>query len=249
MTALGLALGADNARHTSTDARVGLVLLERTLVDPPRLAAMQRWSGAIRRRFPSAEQMPYVWHLVSHAHSDGLADKSTRKPAGRPEAFGSLQTTDETQRAWDVSKLCVQGAGGHRVVLRTTTSLSPGALGRRRLQAFVEARRAEGIDVVWEPAGLWEPAEARLFARQIGATLLVSAFEGGRPRRRETHDDVLVGEDVWLRVDGVGPRAGLDGDQLDALQHHLEAVPDATLIFGGSRALRHLRECAAFVPV
>lgn len=249
MTALGLALGADNARHTSTDARVQLVLLERTLSDPPRLAAMQRWSGAIRRRFPSAEQLPYVWHLVSHAHADGFASRSTRRPAGRVEAFGSLQVTDETQRAWDVSRLCVQGAGGHRIVLRTAASLSPGALGRRRLQAFVEARRAEGIDVIWEPEGLWEPAEARLFARQIGATLLVSAFEGGRPRRRELHGDVLVSEDVWLRVDGTGPRARLDGDQLDALQGHLQAVPDATIIFGGSRALAHLRECAAFVPV
>lgn len=249
MAVLGISLGADNARAVTLDERARLVLLERTLLEPPRLAAMQRWSAAVRRRFPNAEQVPFVWHLVSHAPQDGLRARSRRRPAGEDIAFGGLQPTAEVQRAWDVSKLCVQGCGASRVVLRTGPSLSPGALGRKRLRAFVEARAAEGIGVVWQPEGLWEPDGARAFARELGIQVCLPAFEGGRPCRADPASPVLVGPEVWLRIAGSGPRARLDGAQIDAIAEHVEAVPDATLIFTGGRALQHLREVSAFLAV
>lgn len=253
MLVLGLLLSAENSRAGNPDERVDLVLLERTLVEPPRLAAMQRWSAAVRRRFPNAAQMPFVWHLVSHAREDGLRDRSTRRPAGDEIAFGGLQTTDEVQRAWEVTRLCMQGCGSSRVMLRTGPSLTPGVLGRKRLRAFVEARASEGIAITWEPEGLWETETARLFARELGVGLCVGAFEGGRPRYETLadagHSEVLVGREVWLRIGGTGPRARLDGQQLDAIVDHIAAVPDTTLIFTGPRALPHLREVAAFLPV
>jgi hypothetical protein len=249
MPALGLSLSPENSRAGSVDERVDLVLLERTLIEPPRLAAMQRWSAAVRRRFPNAKQVPFVWHLVSHAREDGLRERSTRRPTGNEIAFGGLQTTDEVVRAWEVSRLCLQGCGGDRVLLRTGPSLTPGALGRKRLRAFVEARRAEGIAITWEPEGLWEPEVARAFARELGVEVCIGAFEGGRPRYEDPGEPVLVGREVWLRVGGTGPRGRLDGAQIDALAEHVEAVPDATIVFTGPLALKHLREVSAFLAV
>jgi hypothetical protein len=249
MAVLGISLGAENARAGNVDERVDLVLLERTLLEPPRLAAMQRWSAAVRRRFPNAQQIPYVWHLVSHAREDGLLGKAIRRPAGEESAFGGLQATDEVQRAWEVTKLCMQGCGSTRVVLRTGPSLTPGALGRKRVQAFVEARAREGVSVIWEPEGLWEPDVARVFARELGIIVSLGALEGGRPRYAESGDGVLVGPEVWLRVGGTGPRARLDGQAIDALAEHVAAVPDATIVFSGPRALAHLREVNAFLAV
>ncbi len=240
MVGLGLLLSAENARAGAPDTRVGLVLLERTLLDPPRLSAMQRWSEVVRRRYPAATLLPYVWHLVSHAREDGLRQRSARRPAGEEHEFGGLQNNDAVRHAWDVTRLCVQASGGQRVVLRTGASVTPGALGRKRIREFVQARRDEGIDVVWEPEGLWEPDVAQEFARQLGVTLLYGAFEGGRPRYEREGDDVLVGAHAWLRADGAGPSRRLDGAQLDALAMHVEALPDTTVIFAGPRAPAHL---------
>jgi hypothetical protein len=251
MPVLVLSLGADNARAGNVDERVDLVLLERTLLEPPRLAAMQRWSAAVRRRFPNAQQIPYVWHLVSHAREDGIRGRAIRRPAGDESAFGGLQTTDEVQRAWDVTRLCMQGCGSTRVVLRTGPSITPGAIGRKRISAFVEARTREGVGVIWEPEGLWEADVARVFARELGVSLCLSALEGGRPRYAEggPSEGVLLGRDVWLRVGGSGPRGRLDGSAIDALAEHCAVVPDATIVFTGPRALAHLREVNAFLAV
>jgi hypothetical protein len=240
MATLGMILGAVNSRAGKPDDRVGVVLLERTLLDPPRLPAMTRWAAAVHRRFPKAERLAYAWHLVSHAREDGLRARASRHPAGEEHEFGGLQATGAVARAWEVSRLCAQACGTSTVVLRTGTSLTPGALGRKRLREFVEARRAEGISIVWEPEGLWDDDLAVAFARELGIVLLMRAFAGGRPRRINETSEVIVDARAWLRVDGVGSRGGLDAHHLDALIEHAGQAPDTTFVFTGPRALRHL---------
>lgn len=239
MPTFGVILASDNSRAGRADERVGVVLLERTLIDPPRLPAMTRWAGAVRRRFPNAQQLPYAWHLVSHAREDGLRARASRRPAGEDHELGGLQRTAAVARAWEVSRLCAQACNSSTVVLRTGTSLTPGAIGRKRLREFVEARRAEGIALVWEPEGLWDDDVAVAFARELGVELLVPAFAGGRPRRAEG-SSLIVDARAWLRIDGVGARGGLEGQHIDALLEHLDQAPDAKLVFSGPRALRHL---------
>lgn len=240
MVSLGLLLSGENARAGAPDPRVAVVLLERTLFEPPRLAAMQRWSGAIRRRFPQAELVPYVWHWISHSREDGLRTRAARRPAGADHELGALLASEAATQAWEITRLCVQATGGARVVLRTGASLTPGALGRKRLRAFVEARRAEGLGVIWEPEGLWEPDTAQQLAHELGITLLCAAFEGGRPRYEAQGGDVLVSRAVWLRADGVGAARRLDAGAIDALAMHIDVVPDTTIVFTGPRALPHL---------
>lgn len=240
MATFGLLLSADNARGTTPDRRIGLVLLERTLLDPPRAAATGRWCALVRKRFPAAELVPYAWHLVSHAREDGLRERSSRRPAGDDHAFGGLQTTPEVQRAWEVTQLAAQACAAKRIALRTPPSLAPGGLGRKRLREFVTARAAEGLATIWEPEGLWEPRDAVAFADELGIAALVPAFEGGRPRWTQDGGTTLVGATAMLRIDGTGPRARVDARQVDALADHLDAHPDAVLVFAGPRALANL---------
>jgi hypothetical protein len=237
---LGVLLGQPNARaRKSPDPRVGLLLLERTLLDPPRAAAAKRWAEQVRRAYPAAQLLPYAWHLVSHGPEERMAQRTTRGLAGPPHLFGGVQDSPQTRQAWEVTRLCAEAMGSTSIVLRTPPSVTPGTSGRGRIRAFVEARRAEGLAVVWEPEGLWEPPVAAAFARELGASLLLPAFAGGRALRNEDGDGLLV-PGVWLRVDGSGPRQNIHGGIVDDLLDHAETADDTVLVFTGPRAHANL---------
>lgn len=256
---LGLLLTQHNARvRKQPDPRVELLLLERTLLDPPRAAAAKRWASQIRRAYPEAQLLPYVWHLVSHGPEERMAERTTRTLVGPPHLLGGVQDSALTRQAWEVTRLCLEAMETSTVVLRTPPSVTPGALGRARIRAFVEARRAEslaptqpsepaaeaparaaGIQVVWEPEGLWEPPVAAAFAREIGAPLLLPAFAGGRALRNEDGDGLVV-PGAWLRVDGSGPRQAIHGGMVDDLLDHAETAESTVLVFTGPRAHANL---------
>ena len=161
-----------------------------------------------------------------------------------------------------MTRLCLEAMEASTVVLRTPPSVTPGALGRARIRAFVEARRAEtlpapqatdpegpakealpgegaGIQVVWEPEGLWEPPVAAAFAREAGVSLLLPAFAGGRALRNEDGDGLVV-PGAWLRVDGSGPRQAIHGGVVDDLLEHAETAEHTVLVFAGPRAHANL---------
>jgi hypothetical protein len=305
---LGLLLTQHNARSRKRpDPRVELLLLERTLLDPPRAAAAKRWASQIRRAYPAAQLVPYTWHLVSHGPEERMAERTTRTLAGPPHLFGGVQDSPQTRQAWEVTRLCLEAMDASSVVLRTPPSVTPGALGRARIRAFVEARRAEGlrtpppadagaaaeseprpadadapaeaappaqpdaqapagappaqpdaqapagappeqadppasagsIHVIWEPEGLWEPPVAAAFARELGVSLLLPAFAGGRALRNEDGDGLVV-PGAWLRVDGSGPRQAIHGGVVDDLLDHAETAESTTLVFAGPRAQANL---------
>ncbi|MCA9650302.1 MAG: hypothetical protein H6712_28015 [Myxococcales bacterium] len=246
---LGLLLSPHDARaRRPPDERVGVVLVERTLFDPPRAAAAKRWAPQLRRAFPSARLVPYAWHLVSHGPEERMRERTTRTLSGPPHLFGGLQRSPQTEQAWEVTRLCAEAMEADAIVLRTPPSVTPGALGRGRIRAFVEARRAEGLGVIWEPEGLWEPLDAAALAKQCGATLLWPAFTGGRAIHEDGREG-LVPAGAWLRVDGAGAKRGIHGGHVDELLDHLDLEPDATIVFAGPRARGNLGQLAEALAI
>jgi hypothetical protein len=98
---------------------------------------------------------------------------------------------------------------------------------------------AEPLHVVWEPEGLWEAPTAAALAREIGASLLLPAFAGGRALRNEAGDGLAV-PGAWLRVDGSGPRQAIHGGIVDELLDHAESAESTVLVFAGPRAHANL---------
>lgn len=220
---------------------VQLVVLRSTLLNPPRAAAARALAAHVRSVHPNAVLVPYVWHLVSHAESDGLREAGTRTLPGEARRFGHLQDTPEVRSAWEVSLRCAKEMGASEVILRTPPSFTPGAVNQARLAAFAEARAAEGIQVVWEVDGLWEPATTLALARKHNLQTLVSAYEGtGRPVAQSY-------ERRWLRVDGAGATERLRGALAESLVFALanaDALDDTTILFAGPRAHANLRAFA-----
>ncbi len=232
-------------RVTEVVEHVDLVLLERTLFDLPRAAAAGRWLGQLRHTSPNAELVPYVWHLVSHGNDDGLRDLGSRTLSGPPQAFGLLQDTPQVQQAWEGLMQCIGALEATRVVLRTPTSVTPGPVGRKRLETWVAARKAEKLNVLWEPEGLWQADEATNLSTILGIDVLGRAFAAGRPNYSELEPELLFHPGAWLRVDGMGKRPRLSADQLDALLEHCEVQPDTTMVFAGPKAIGNFKATRA----
>ncbi len=220
--------------------QVDVVLLERTLFEPPRASAAARWATYVRRLFPNAEVVPYAWHLISHGPEDGLRDLSSRTLEGEAHKFGQLQDTSEVKHAWDAVRPCYESLGAKRICVRTPASVTPGPVGRKRLRTFVEARRAEGYEVVWEPEGLWSPAEVAVFSAELSITPMGRAFVAGRPNVEPEEPEVLYHRASWLRIDAMGRRPRLSADQLDALADHADVTSAPTFVFAGVKALPNL---------
>lgn len=220
---------------------VELVVLRSTLLNPPRAAGARAVAEQVHAVYPRAALVPYVWHLVSHAESDGLREAGSRTLPGEARRFGHLQDTPEVQSAWEVSLRCAREMGAGTVLLRTPPSFTPGTVHQARLSAFVAARAAEGLQVVWEADGLWEPAATQAIARKLDCFTLVSAFEGtGRPVEQSY-------ERRWLRVDGAGATERLRGVLAESLAFALagkDALAGATILFAGPRAHANLRAFA-----
>lgn len=227
---------------------VSLVVLRSTLVNPPRAAAARALAERVRAAHPQAAIVPYAWHLVTHGPDDGVRELGTRALPGEARRFGHLQDTPEVGEAWQTSLRCARElagseAGPLRVVLRTPASFTPGNLGHTRLTAFAAARAAEGVELVWEAEGLWEPAQTLALARKLGMQTVVPAFDGtGRPFSGSL-------ERRWLRVDGAGPTDRLRGVLAESLAFALEGAEGAdvegpVVLFGGPRAYANLRSFA-----
>jgi hypothetical protein len=234
-------LDASNARSSRRNGRVDLVLLARTLVDPPRVAACRRWGQMLRRTYPNAELIPYVWHLVSHGPEDGLRNRGSRTLPGAPADFGRLAPTKETAAALEITRLCAEALETTTIAVRTPPGLTPGPVGRKRIGEFATPQAEAGFRVVWEPEGLWTPTEAMaLLAPHPNVDVLLAGFEGGRPRR-EDDEVVLATRGAWLRVDGTGTRQAIHGGHVDALVEHVDACGGGTLVFTGPRAAANLK--------
>jgi hypothetical protein len=238
---LGILASDEKAFHAARESDpVSLVVLRSTLVNPPRAAGARGVAQHILGLHPRASLVPYVWHLVTHGPEDHLRELATRSLPGEARRFGHLQDTQEVREAWQTSLRCAQEFGSKRVLLRTPASFAPSGANYNRLTAFAEARRAEGIELVWEAEGLWEPAQTLSLARKLGMQTVVPAFDGaGRPYTGDL-------ERRWLRVDGAGPTSRLRGILAEALAHRLlnADADEAVVLFGGPRAYANLRAFA-----
>lgn len=237
---LGVLLNDEKALHAAREADpVAFVVLRSTLINPPRAAGARGLAQRLASLHPGASVVPYVWHLVTHGAEDGVREFGTRSLPGEARRFGHLQDTPEVREAWQTTLRCVQEFGSKRVLLRTPPSFTPGAVNQARLAAFVAARAAEGLEIVWEADGLWEPKQTLALAHKLGMQTVVPAFDGaGRP---------FVGdlERRWLRVDGAGPTSKLRGVLGEALAYAVGSQRAASVVlFAGPRAYGNLRAFA-----
>jgi len=241
MAKLGILLqDPKSLRIARPDDPVAMVVVQTTLVNPPRAAGTRSLAEQIRKAHPEAEIIPYVWHLISHGPRDGLRELGSRSLPGESDAFGLLQDTPEVQAAWDITLTCARNLGATRMILRTPPSLSPGTRDRARLEAWLENQlKPSGMGLIWEPEGLCEPKQIAAVCKKHGIEAMASAFYvTGRLR-----DESLYAH--WLRVDGGGALHRMSPAHAESLLFTLDERDDRddkTIVFGGPRGHGNLRQ-------
>jgi hypothetical protein len=220
---------------------VDVVVLRSTFLNPPRAAAARRIAERIRTLHPNAELIPYAWHYLTHEPGDGIVVGSNRSLEGAG-SYGHLRG-DARAQVWSIIEIYAEAMSASRVVIRTPPSFSPGSLSRRRFKSFVESIGPEGLELLWEPQGLWETAQAAVFAAEFGVEVIAPVFSmtgalldfeganwlriGGSKdaRLQSSHAEILADALAELDLD----------DDLDDDDEQL------TLLFDGPRAYANLR--------
>jgi hypothetical protein len=229
------------------DDPIDVVVLRSTFLNPPRAGAARRMAERIREQHPDADIVPYAWHYLTYEAGDGVEVGNNRtldsRGDAKPGSYGHLRG-DAIAHAWEVTKLCASGLGAARVLMRTPSSFSPGNLSRRRFSNFVGALGPDDPKLVWEPEGLWTPAEAAAFAEPLGVEILAPAFS-------MTGQLLEIEGASWLKITGSkdGRLRSSHAEVLaDALADYAE-TRSLTLLFDGRRAYANLRAFATATTV
>jgi hypothetical protein len=208
---------------------VDRVILRASLLNMPRASGARSFAETARERLPAVELWLYGWHYLSYIKSDGLASRASRKIEGKE--FGHLRETPVVDRAWEATLTAVRAAAAKGVVIKTPPSFSTSAVNRRRLRAFVDAHRAQGVDLCWEADGLWTDESVVSFGSELQINSMlgvpVDAVDGSR-------------SPAWLKIGGEirASRA----DQLAYALEELDSWPE--LMFEGPAAFANARTFA-----
>jgi len=158
----------------------------------PRVATVRRWRGEIPDGFITSFVVPTA---------------ACRSPKG------PLRFDDAMTAAFEWARENAEILEARFVVVPTPSDVTTGQRDRDLLAAWFERfEPPEGCELVWHPAGLWEPEIAAPFARKLGVRL---AFD---PLEAEPSDEPLL----YARLRALGMRTRFTEtlllDALDALQ-------------------------------
>jgi hypothetical protein len=200
----------------------------------PRAATLARW----RQSIPEACEIAIAVTRRTHGGRDG---------ALRFDKPGARAWVDETLAA----------LSPRFVLLSTGPELSTGSRDRALLAQFVEAVRAKGPMLVWQPRGLWDDEDARRYAAQIGCVValdLLGASSGpqvpgpaelmGLERKLAASGSVGYG-----RIEALGTHARLgDGHLRRAVDEALSSgAEELRLVIESEDAMKKAARLAAIV--
>ena len=234
---LGVILDDDTQHLTRARDPISVVALRGTLLNPPRAKAASQIGSRLRATYSGAELAIYGWHYLTHVAADGLCTQATRSlgSATGDAAWGHLQQTPVTQEAWSITRQVATGIEARTTVLSTPPSFSPSSLNRRRMRAFVTERQTPELQLVWDVRGLWDTADALMFAAELGMGVMIPAAELG-------HSALRYDVPVWIRLEQ-GTRE-ID-PMLDLLASEQSLCARVTVMFAGRYAPADLRRFAA----
>ncbi len=164
------------AAHARYFEALSVVEIQRTFYEPPRPETARRWRDEAPSHF---EFTLKAWQLITHqASSPTYRRLRTRLSAGERGEVGAFRWTDPVRRAWAATRRIARLLGAGKVIFQSPARFGPTSENQDRMREFFGSIDREGLLLIWEPRGRWEPAQVRALCRELGLVHCVDPFKG-----------------------------------------------------------------------
>lgn len=150
---------------------------------------------------------------------------------------GAVKASAALDSELDAARTAINTLSARSILLRTSRDVTPSPLWRDRLSKLIDRLPSDASTIVWEPQGLWEVDDAAVFAKKIGAVLVVD------PSR----DPVPVGPIAYGRLRALGESRSYGASALDRVVSAIGERREAYVVIETSSALaecKRLRQAA-----
>lgn len=181
----------------------------------PRAGTLQRWREGLADDFELALEAPmgaFRGDLGELRIDEGLKDRVV----WLREALGALRA--------------------FALVVRTSAEVTPSKRDRDRLAACLDLVRVDGVQLVWEARGMWEPDEFAARAVELGTVPAFDPLLTPAP---------LVGPFQYARVRTVGQRARISEGLLYDIDQALAGSERAYVAIESGQSFRRATELQA----
>jgi uncharacterized protein YecE (DUF72 family) len=145
-----------------------------------------------------------------------------------PDTVGSLEASERSRNELEQALAAAELVAAEWLLLRTPPDVRPGVRSRNRLTALFQELRAKNRKLAWEPAGLWETAQAQSIAGELGVTLV----------RDLTREDTVPTSTIYTRIRATGARSAVNAGLVQKLAERISEASTAIVIVEGDGALR-----------
>jgi hypothetical protein len=154
-----------------------------------------------------------------------------------PSRLASLETGPELDRDWKQALAAARLLRAQWWVVRTPAEVRPTRRSREGLKALVARLKETGMQVAWEPRGVWDDTAAGEAADAAGATLVQDiAQESPRP-----------GSVLYSRLLALGKHARIGLSLADLVAQRMRAYEQAFIVVEGQGA-REIQQALGLLP-
>ncbi|MBI5536194.1 MAG: DUF72 domain-containing protein [Deltaproteobacteria bacterium] len=166
---------------------------------PVRASALKKW----RESVPA----PFVFSVVL--------------PAAVTQARNAAAANSALEHALDVARVLQSPV----ILISPPAAFTPTASNRRKLGELVAKLPNDVVRLAWEPAGLWEPDEARVIAASLKITLVGDAAQ----------DPLAPGSVAYTRLRGLGDARRMSDTRLDRVIENLRGRRESYVVIETDR--------------
>ncbi len=161
--------------HERYFATFPVVEIQQTFYEPPQPRTAARW----REQAPEGFEFTLkAWQLITHEATSPTYRRLKTALSERERAqVGAFRWTPPVRRAWERTLEIARLLRAAKVVFQCPASFEPTSRNMDRMRRFFREAPREGLTLIWEPRGRWQPEQIRELCRELGLVHGVDPFQ------------------------------------------------------------------------